>query len=152
MLKLAGSWRAKDREKAEPKAPAEIPPRPAHLAGEAIEAWDHLVGVLSAMRVLTLADARALELLCETWGRYRDATRSLAEDGITIKLYDRHGKVKQVRRNPAAGVQVELARLLRLQLAEFGLTPASRSRVSVAHGKDKDNGAARLFSRSQARA
>lgn len=152
MLKLSGSWRAKEREKAEPKSEPGVPPRPAHLDGDAAEAWDHLIGVLSARQVLTLADARALELLCETWGRYRQATRSLAEDGITIKLYDRHGKVKQVRRNPASGIQVELARLLRLQLAEFGLTPASRTRVAVLPGKEQADGGKGLFSRSQKRA
>ena len=72
------------------------------LDGIALELWNELEPILSAARVLTIADRTALALLCDDYQRVRT-------DPDDFKARDR----------------------VRRMLCEFGLTPSSRSRIRV---------------------
>jgi len=74
----------------------------------AVEVWKELVGLLEGARVLTKGDRIALMTLCNWQADVIDAWRS--------------------RTKPTAAEVTQL----RLLYQEFGLTPASRSRVSSA--------------------
>jgi phage terminase small subunit len=93
----------------EPIAPAGIPDPPGYLDGRALELWQELAPMLASMGVLTLADRHALALLCDSYSRWREKP---ADD----------------RR------RTEFRRLL----AEFGLTPSSRSSIKVAPAPPED--------------
>jgi phage terminase small subunit len=86
----------------EPSAPVGVPDAPDYLDATGKGLWDELAGPLGSTGVLTLADRHALGLLCDTFSRWR------AKPG-DIKVADQFRKL----------------------LAEFGLTPSSRSRIRV---------------------
>ena len=86
----------------EPIAPQGIPEPPAYLDARALEFWGELAPMLGAMRVLTLADRHALALLCDSFSRWREIP----------------------------GDERRRAEFRRL-LAEFGLTPSSRSSIKA---------------------
>lgn len=144
-LKLSGSWRADARDKVEPKPERGPPPRPDWLDDEGIAAWDQLVPVLDRMRVLTVADGNALALLCDTWSRYRRATREIKEKGEVYEAVTEHGFM--LRRSPWSALRSELARMLRGQLAEFGVTPAGRGKVVALPKIEDKDGKGSIFSR-----
>jgi phage terminase small subunit len=77
------------------------PKPPRHLVGPERKLWGTLVPVLERMQVLTEADLTALEMLCAAYGDWR------------------RNRTGEAWKRVAAG------------LAEFGLTPSSRSRVKV---------------------
>lgn len=126
---LHGTHR-KDRANKDEPQPAKISggARPPH-GFDATErrCWKALVRELEGMGVLTVVDGGALELLVGATVRYRRLKRRIEKDGET--LTDQNARVY---RNPAALAMREAhAQCVRLRV-EFGLTPSSRSRVSVA--------------------
>lgn len=90
-------------------APGSIEP-PDWLAGLALDHWRELAPVLGAGRVLSAADRTALALLCVLYQRWRT-------DPDDRKATDQY---------------------VRLCL-EFGMTPASRSRIKAPPEKPKDD-------------
>lgn len=103
-----------------------VPPAPAELSKDAQAEWKRAARVLVARRHLTLADLGALESLCIAIGMRDEARRTLATEGTTYVAAN--GLIKA---HPATGILKEaLSATLRHQ-AELGLTPVSRSRVTV---------------------
>lgn len=127
-----------------PQLAAARPEPPEHLDDLARAAWAQLCEHLSALRVLTLADAAALEIYCTVYSRWRAALDSLARLGPTIdttviRLPDPDGGKDRlipnpkgcVKSNPAIGVASTCEATMARLLASFGLTPADRSRVKA---------------------
>jgi phage terminase small subunit len=83
---------------------------PVWLDGLAREHWDELAPLLARSRVLSDGDRTSLALLCVLYQRWRD-------NSFDNQAQDRY---------------------LRLSL-EFGLTPASRSRIKARPEKPKDD-------------
>jgi P27 family predicted phage terminase small subunit len=134
ILERRGSWRA-SRNKAEPQPPNGSPSCPAWLSDRAKYAWRSMKRLLETMQVLTVADRNALTRYCVLWDRWRQAEEFLQEHGATFDAKDGPKPWPQVR--IAANLADQLGRLEQA----FGLTPASRSRVTanVNHGaKNKD--------------
>ena len=86
----------------EPTVPAGVPDPPDYLDAAALELWEELAPILAKMGVLTVADRHALGLLCDSFSRWRDMPENTTR-------------------------RTEFRRLL----AEFGLTPSSRSSIKV---------------------
>lgn len=107
---------------------------PAYLSKPARRWWDLLSPMLIRIKILTEADHLALAMLCEQAAQADEATRLIRKSGIMVKkqLYDRAGKkighVPVI--NPAFKVQVECTKQLKSLLTEFGITPASRAKVT----------------------
>jgi len=98
---------------------------PSGLDPMAKRRWRELSKILRSMRVLTIADRQALATLCQTISDIHKMRKILAKDGHVVDT--ERGPI----RNPAA---IELHKLEDIQLkllAEFGLTPSSRSRITV---------------------
>lgn len=106
-------------------AEAEAEP-PAEMGQVAREVWDFTVRELRAMRTLHRCDRDSLLAYCEAVAAHRKASRLLASSDILIK-----GEKGQPIRNPALQVQRDAATLIRSYAQEFGLTPASRTRIRV---------------------
>lgn len=107
---------------------------PEYLSKPARRWWEMLSPMLLRLKVLTEADQLALALLCEQAVQADEATRLLRKSGIMVKkqLYDRSGKKMGQAPviNPAFKIQVESFKQLKAFLTEFGITPASRAKVT----------------------
>ncbi len=131
ILKARGSWLVKHREETEPKPPRGRPTCPRWLKNEARAEWKRLVVLLDDMGVITKADGNALSRYCKLLERWKRMEAFIEENGETYQTMDRDGMPAGRQVYP----QVKLAHELAVQLGrlegEFGMTPASRSRVSV---------------------
>jgi P27 family predicted phage terminase small subunit len=137
LKKVLGTAR-KDRTVAnEPKplALVSLDP-PAHIQGEAASLWKRLAPILDRMGVLTEADVDAFEALCIAWADWKDALAAIAEDGAYYQTFSESGMMR--RAHPALGVRNDAWRRVIAGMSEFGLTPASRTKVS-ARSKDDDD-------------
>ena len=110
----------------EPKSQVRLPRVPEHLSDEAKKEWRRLGHLLVRMGVMTEADADALALLCTSWARWLEAEEQLRRYGIVIKSPSGYPI-----QSPYLSIARQSMAELRSLLSEFGLTPASRSRVNA---------------------
>ena len=108
----------------EPRPEVKAPKMPAWLDDEAKRIWRKLVRQLVDMRVLTRLDEGAMTSYCILASRMRRAEEGIAKSGLIIK--DSKGR-------PMTSPYVKIANecitsMLRIA-TEFGLTPASRSKI-----------------------
>ena len=108
------------------------PAMPAWLSPLAKQEWRRVTKQLMALRVLSNTDGTALAAYCETYADYVGYTLTLREEGATMTTT--HGNVIQ---HPLLGAKHTCLKILRALLCEFGLTPASRSRVEI--GRDEND-------------
>lgn len=141
-LKIAaGNPGKRPLNKLEPSpAPLEMH-RPEHLSETALRYWDEYAPMLLRLKVLTEADRNALVRLCDLLSQLEQASQTLREEGLIVHRprYDRNGErmydgetpVTMVEKNPMFLIQMELDKQVKTLMVEFGLTPASRTKVTV---------------------
>ncbi len=83
------------------------------------------------MRVLTTVDCDALVSYCQTYARWRAAEEFLAKHGDVYPLRDESGRVRYMQQFPQVAIARNLLTLLKAFYQEFGMTPASRTRIEV---------------------
>jgi len=120
--------------------PGVVPYAPKFLNAEARAEWNRMVRILLAMGLYTEVDHAALAMYCQAWGRWVVAERKLTKEGEII-IGAEGGKMQNPWRYEANKAQQQM----RQMLSEFGLTPASRSRLSVP-APDEPSLADQLFS------
>lgn len=113
------------RNKAEPQVPAGIPDCPKWLTKDARLEWKRITEEIKAMNVMTPPDRAALEAYCVIHARWREVLRQIAREGLTLN--SEHGSYE----NPATKIAARCEDQIHRYLCQFGLTPASRSRVNV---------------------
>lgn len=128
---LQGNPSRRPLNSAEPTYTLEAAP-PRWLTDGQREFWDQLAPMLQASKVLTAADGPALTLLCTALAEVRSAARQLHEDGRLIPTND------GVKGHPAATHMTAAIGHARALLAEFGMTPASRSKVIAQAQEEED--------------
>jgi len=96
---------------------------PVFMSQPAQQVWRDLAPLLLQLGTLSLADGVALEALCNQIVYMRIAQESIDRDGILIET--KNGP----RKNPAMNVADGTLKQIRALLGEFGLTPASRTRI-----------------------
>lgn len=104
-----------------------IPARPRWLTGEARKEWDRVTKELAALKVIDSGDRAALELYCITYMRWREALKIVKRKGEGLIIMTPKGLAE----HPAARVARQCADQMHRMLAQFGLTPAARTRVHV---------------------
>lgn len=119
-----GNWRKKKR-KNEPKPKVEAPSCPDWLPAEAKEEWNRIVPILIEMKILTGADRVCLENYCLAYGRAVQMQRFIDEHGYS------YSTETGFRKYPEVGILEQAQQLMKGFLSEFGLSPASRSRVAA---------------------
>ena len=127
---------------------------PAWLEGLALQKWNEAAPVLVRMRVLTEADTEALARYCALWERWKiayDRCKSLGDEVTHLEpdpnRTDGKLRIKYTQVAPWASQMKNIGRdLLRLE-QEFGLTPSSRSQVSIHANKSDDTLTAFISSR-----
>jgi P27 family predicted phage terminase small subunit len=137
-----------NRSEPQPEIPAAIPEPPAYLDGYAADEWRYIAGQLFYLRLLTSVDIAVLAAYCDayaTWRTAREAIAALADDdpvthGLTVPT--KNGSAQ----SPLALVARNAAKDMVRFASEFGLTPASRSRISVRSGEPPPSKFAKLIS------
>ena len=135
MKLLEGTYR-KDRAPAnEPKPQSKIPPCPRHLSKEAKREWRRISKDLLTLGLLTVVDRAALAAYCQAWARWVEAEEEMSKPDFKLVRSTDKG---YEHASPWVGVANNALKQMRAFLVEFGLTPASRSRVTVAKPEEKD--------------
>ena len=116
----------------EPKPKAGIPKPPAWIeaGSEAIRVWDEFAAELDAMQVLTLADRAALAALVSAYVDWREACGEVDREGLTYASACAGGGYL-IRPQPAVAIRSDSWKRYKSMLAEFGLSPSARTRVSA---------------------
>ena len=121
---------------------------PDYLSPRALDAWGRIGPMLDRLGVLTTADEMALGELCEAFADMIEARASLAApidaDGVTVAeggspVYTartREGFV--VRPRPEVTIIAEASKRLGALLGQFGMSPATRSKITLADAPKTD--------------
>lgn len=106
---------------------------PSYLTKGAKAEWSRLVPMLDGAKLITEADRTSLALYCTAVDRAQRAERQVEREGMTLE----NPTTGAVHAHPLLGVAKE-ARAQALRYGcEFGLTPASRGKMSAPSGADK---------------
>jgi P27 family predicted phage terminase small subunit len=112
--------------KAEPKPGIDSGYCPRHLRGHAAAEWRRVVPELRRMGLLTVLDRTALEAYCSEYALYRQAATLLEEHGLTFIT-----KKGYVQQRPEVAIAQKALAAMRAFMTQFGMTPASRTKVSA---------------------
>lgn len=150
-LKLVEGTARKDRvNDEEPEPPAGDVVAPNWLRGRARRLWKQIAPVLEEMHILTTADPHALALLCDAYAEYVECSEYIRKRGrtyesiVVVEAEDEAGEraeitKRMVRPRPEVAMAADAWRRVRAMLAEFGMTPSSRTRVKATEGgREKD--------------
>jgi len=107
---------------------------PSELSPEGKKHFRKMAATLRRSQLYTELDTHALALLAEAYATWCLAQRHIQEDGMLTT--NAEGTTIQ---SPWARIASTTARQIHSLLAEFGMTPSSRSRVSITEGKVTDD-------------
>lgn len=93
---------------------------------EAYREWKRTSDSLEEMGLLSTADRAALAAYCIAWSRWVEAEEQLRKFGLVIKSSNGYPVT-----SPYLSIARETMSQMTRLLAEFGLTPSSRTRVHV---------------------
>ena len=106
---------------------AVIPRAPKHLSPLARKEWNIMTKRLHRLGLLTEIDYPALAMYCQNYGRWVEAEEKIKVTGYVIKT--KNGNIINSPMVSIANRSMELAHKF---LTEFGMTPSSRTKVTVA--------------------
>lgn len=115
----------------EPKPKRVIPKAPLTLSKVGKKAWAEFTRLLDDMDILTEADATGVERMCEAYARVLECQDAMNKYGLILEYIDPNTGDIMLKANPAAAALAKAEMLLKAYLAEFGLTPSSRSKVKT---------------------
>lgn len=120
----------------EPKPMPGFPPCPSHLAGLSKQAWEFLAEQIEIMGIDKRPDAYMLEGACVAYEEAVAAYEMIKAQGRIIAKKAVDQKTGQLvvigaQMHPAVGIGNEAWKRLRAFCSEFGLSPASRSRITA---------------------
>ena len=114
---------------AEPKLVKKAPPCPKWLEPEAKKEWRRLSKQLEAIGVLTEVDQAAFASYCQAYARWKEAELFITQHGSIFKTPS--GYVQQV---PQVSIAQQNLKIMQSFCSDFGLTPATRSRIIAGSG------------------
>lgn len=95
----------------------------------ALEEWHRIVDELAENGIMTNLDRAALVAYCEFWESYVTSAEKVKKMGVTLTTSN--GNIVE---NPYFSMKKRAAELMHKFLIEFGMTPASRTRISANGG------------------
>ena len=122
--------RALPKNEPKPKAGSH---KPAGLSPLAEEHWETVEKELLAANVMTVMDTSALRLYCEAFARWRDSSLRIAEEGTIISAPSGYPV-----QNPHLSIINKAHDQMVKLLCEFGMTPASRTKVQTVQEEKAD--------------
>ena len=114
----------------EPQPEKGARPSPKYLKKKARDWYAEVAAELDKVGVLTVLDSNALELLIEAYAEYRQHCATLDAEGYTYRTTSTSGETV-IKAHPASVMKSDAWKRIRAMLTEFGMTPASRSKVST---------------------
>ena len=111
----------------EPKPSAKCPSCPQWLLPEAKREWRRVLPELERCGVLTQVDRAALATYCQAWARYVEAEEKITQYGDVLKS----NKSDYTQVSPYITISRQMSQIVKAFATEFGLTPGSRTRISV---------------------
>ena len=108
-----------------------VPIKP--LTQVAQEEWNRIAPIITRSNIFTDADTAALTAYCENFSTFVKATEEIERDGLYTSTQT------GVTTHPAVRIQNQASTAMLKFLVEFGLTPASRSRVTVENRSSEDD-------------
>ena len=122
-----GTYRPDRANPSEPMPRAVIPPCPEFLQGEARKQYQKTAKKLARIGLMTELDDMALSMVCQGWADYLEPTDEVKRSGMLVKSPNGFPVL-----NPYLIAANQAIKKVRSLLAEFGMTPASRSRIHAA--------------------
>ena len=110
----------------EPEPPAGLPCCPKELDRAARAEWRRVGSVLEEMGVVTQVDGAALAAYCALYSRWLEAESQIKKHGMLIRSPNGH-----LMQSPYLNIANKCLEKMRGFLQELGLTPASRSQVTM---------------------
>ena len=108
----------------EPKPIAKAPTCPKWLEDEAKKEWKRLAKKMEQLGVLTEVDMAAFAGYCQAYARWKAAEEFISKHGAIVKTPS--GYWQQV---PQVSIAQQYLKDMQKLAEQFGLTPASRSRI-----------------------
>lgn len=128
-----------------------VPPSPADLLipsswldKVAQQEWKRIAPTLKSLGLLTMVDRAGLEGYCMSYSRWILAEQILAKKGLTFST-----KSGYEQQRPEVAIALRSAAQMHSFAAEFGFTPASRTRVKGSGEGEDDEVAAFLKRRNR---
>jgi P27 family predicted phage terminase small subunit len=135
------------RNKAAPKADGTAPTIPRGLCKVAKAKWREMVGDLGRNGVLSSDTREMLVSYCTIFAKWMEARQKVEETGLAIEGVDKLGQLV-ITRNPYVAEMHKFREQLNKLLPEFGLTPASRQKLtSLKLDDNKDDPFAKIMAR-----
>lgn len=126
MKVIRGTFR-KDRANPDaPTVPTGIPEAPAWLSERATELFAHLCAVLDGLNIASPADAAMLAMLASRLEEIEILTATIEDQGRTYQ-----GESGLWKARPEVAQRNEAMRHAHSLLSEFGLSPATRNKVTA---------------------
>ena len=110
----------------EPKPEPRLPSPPAHLSKEARREWRRSGAFLLQLGLISDLDRSAFAAYCTAYGRWIETEDALRTYGVMIK--SPNGFPMQ---SPYLSVANKAMEQMRSLLSEFGMSPATRTKVSA---------------------
>lgn len=119
----------------EPMPVPVAPKPPAWLDPIAKKLWKHLAPQLEVLGLLTAVDGAAFEAACQNYAVWVKCEKYLKENGLTVEIKKTNGTGEEytsyVQQRPEVSIGNKALQAFKAFCAEFGLTPASRTRIDI---------------------
>ena len=120
----------------EPKPAARAPSCPNWLEDDAKKEWRRLAKQMEQLGILTEVDMAAFAGYCQAYARWKEAEEFISRHGAIVKTPS--GYWQQV---PQVSIAQQYMKQMSKFCEQFGLTPASRSRIVTDRGNDSSDDA-----------
>lgn len=131
---LHGTFRKDRSNENEPDPESHIPEAPDHLSKEALIEWGRITNELKKLGLITNIDMVALSIYCQIWGRVVKYEKIVSEKGELYKTTNGN-----IQLSPAMWVLNKAIEQSHKFLTEFGLSPASRAKVTATKTAKKED-------------
>lgn len=118
----------------EPKPKAKAPSCPKWLEDDAKKEWRRLAKQMEQLGILTEVDMAAFAGYCQAYARWKAAEEFISKHGAIVKTPS--GYWQQV---PQVSIAQQYLKQMSKFCEQFGLTPASRSRIVSDSGTDNSD-------------
>lgn len=110
-----------------------IPDPPPNLDADSRKHYRRLTGLMAEAGLVSQLDFDALSLYMSMWKRWKRAEAEVRKSGLVIKAPN-----GWLQKNPWLEIATQSIRDMRPFLTMFGLTPASRSKLSLPESEEDD--------------
>lgn len=146
-----GVGKLNEKLAAEPKTTRGLPPCPRHLRGRARAAWNFWAEELATMNLDSRPDAMMLEGACVNFARAIKADLACEEFGEVVKEPIVSRETNEIigvrfKKNPWASISERAWLITKAFCSEFGLSPVSRTRLTIEKHDDGEQDLATLLS------